>query len=145
MTPLEEDFFHALQQGPDDDVLRLVYADFLEEHGDEASAAQAELIRVQVELAALAPCDRWGAERAAELTARQNELLDRWERTWLGDWADVLDGWAFHRGLLEAVRADASVFLDHAADCFASWPTLRVAKLARAAGHLPELAASPWL
>src|SRR5262249_2568881 len=28
---------------------------------------------------------------------------------------------------------------------FALWPTLSVAKLARAAGHLPELAASPWL
>jgi hypothetical protein len=43
------------------------------------------------------------------------------------------------------VAADASVFLDRAADWFGRWPTLAVARLTRAAGHLPELAASPWL
>jgi uncharacterized protein (TIGR02996 family) len=145
MTSLDDGFFHALQQDPDDDTLRLVYADFLEERGDEASAARAELIRVQVELAAPAPLGRRAPERAGRLAARQDELLTRWERVWLGDWADVLEGWAFRRGLVEAVQADASVFLDHAPNWFAEWPTLTVAKLTRAGGHLPELAASPWL
>src|SRR5262245_48466591 len=139
MTVHDDAFFHALQQIPDDAVW-LVYADHLEEQGGAASA-RAELIRVQVELAALSPHD----PRAAELTRRQDELLAEWERVWLGDWADVLDGWAFRRGLVEAVRADASVFLDYAADWFAEWPTLTVARLTRAAGHLSELAASPWL
>src|SRR5262249_46536092 len=83
--------------------------------------------------------------RAEELAAIQDRLLAGWERVWLGELADVLDGWAFRRGFLEAVRADASVFLDHAEDWFAAWPTLSVARLTRAAGHLPELAASPWL
>jgi uncharacterized protein (TIGR02996 family) len=145
MTSHDDLFFHALQQDPDDDTLRLVYSDYLEERGDDAAAARAELIRVQVELAALAPLNRGAVERAAELTARQGKLLARWERVWLGGWAEVLDGWAFRRGLVEAVRADASVFLRHAADWFAEWPTLKVAKLTRAGGHLPELAASPWL
>jgi uncharacterized protein (TIGR02996 family) len=139
MTFRDDGFFHALQQDPQDDPLRLIYADFLEEYGDTAAAARAELIRVQVELAALSPLSR----RVAELSARQDELLARWERVWLGDRADMLDGWAFRRGLVEAVRADASVFLDNAADWFAEWPTLTVAKLTRAGGHLPELAASP--
>jgi uncharacterized protein (TIGR02996 family) len=141
MTFRDNGFFHALQQDPDNDALRLVYADFLEEYGDTALAARAELVRVQVELAALAPLSR----RAAALIARQNELLAEWERVWLGDWADVLSGWAFRRGLVEAVRVDAAVFLDNAADWFAEWPTLTVAKLTCASGHLPELAASPWL
>jgi uncharacterized protein (TIGR02996 family) len=145
MTFRDEGFFLALQQEPDDDALRLIYADFLQENGDDAAAAHAELIRVQVELAALAPISRQVVERFAELTARQNELLARWERVWLGDWADVLDGWTFRRGFVEAVRADAAVFLDHAQQWFAEWPALRVAKLARAGGHLAELAASPWL
>ncbi|HKB02106.1 MAG TPA: hypothetical protein VKD90_07795 [Gemmataceae bacterium] len=57
----------------------------------------------------------------------------------------MLDGWTFRRGLVEAIWLDASVFLDRAADLFAAFPTLTVAKLKRAAGHLPELAASPWL
>src|SRR5258707_2978965 len=137
----DDGFFHALQQDPNDHGLRLIYADFLEDRGDNVSTARAELLRVQVALAALSPL----SPRAVALTARQNELLARWERVWLGNWADVLDGWVFRRGLVEAVRADASVFLDNAADWFAEWPTLSVAKLTRAAGPLPELAESPWL
>jgi hypothetical protein len=35
--------------------------------------------------------------------------------------------------------------IDNAAEWFAEWPTLSVAKLTRAGGHLPELASSPWL
>ena len=62
-----------------------------------------------------------------------------------GDWAEALHGWKFRRGMLEAIQADASVFLDNAAEWFAEWPTLSVAKLTRAGGHLPELASSPWL
>jgi uncharacterized protein (TIGR02996 family) len=142
---LGEGFLHALQQEPDDNALRLIYADFLEEHGGAAEAARAELIRVQVELATPGPGTAAGAQRLTELTARQDELLAQWERTWLGDWAGVLDGWTFRRGFVEAVQADAAVFLDCAADWFAQWPTLSVAKLTRAGGHLPELAACPWL
>ncbi len=137
----DEGFFHALQQEPDDDLTRLVFADFLEDRGDDESSARAELIRVQIELAALWPL----SERAAQLVARQNELLARWGRVWLGPWADTLHGWTFRRGMVEAVHADASVFLDHAADWFAEWPTLTVAKLTRTGDHLPELASSPWL
>ncbi len=140
MTSLEDGFFHAFQEDSDD-ALRLIYSDFLEEQGDDPSIARAELIRVQVELATLAPNSR----RAQQLTARLNELLAQWERIWLEGWADVLDGWTFRRGLVEAIRADASVFLDHADDWFARWPTLTVARLTRARGHLADLAASPWL
>jgi uncharacterized protein (TIGR02996 family) len=141
MTVLDDGFFHTFQQDPDDDAPRLIYADQLDDRGDDPSAARAELIRVQVELARLSPL----SPRAAELIERQDELLEWGERLWLGEWADVLAGWTFRRGLVEAVRVDASVFLDRAADLFAAFPTLTVAKLTRAAGHLPELAACPWL
>ena len=141
MTALDDGFFHTFQQDPADDAPRLVYADWLDERGDDPSAARAELIRVQVELARLPP----HGPRAAELAERQDELLEWGERLWLGEWADVLAGWTFRRGLVEAIRVDSSVFLDRAADLFAAFPTLTVAKLMRAAGHLPELAASPWL
>ena len=140
MTFPDDGFFHALQQDSDD-TLRLVFADFLEERGDDASIARAELIRVQVEL------QRWSPlyPRFATLTDRQNELIETWERVWLGKWTKVLTGWSFRRGLVEAVCADASDFLEYADEWFAEWPTLSVVKLTRASGHLPELAASPWL
>jgi uncharacterized protein (TIGR02996 family) len=145
MALATEAFFHALQQDPDSDILRLIYADSLEERGDASAVAHAEFIRLQVELAAPAPLSRAASARVAELTARQAELLAEWEHTWLGGWAEVLQGWTFRRGLVEAVHADASVFLDHAEEWFAEWPTLTVAKLTRVGDHLPELAASPWL
>jgi uncharacterized protein (TIGR02996 family) len=141
MPVRDEGFLRALQEEPEDDPLRLIYADFLDDRGDPSSVARAELIRVQVELAAPAVTP----QRAEALEQRQRELLASWERTWLGDWADVLDDWTFRRGFVEGVRTDASVFLDHADDWLADWPTLRAAKLTRAAGHLDELAESPWL
>jgi uncharacterized protein (TIGR02996 family) len=141
MTALDVGFFHTFQEDSADDAPRLIYADWLDERGDEASAARAELIRVQVELARLPLL----SVRAAELVERENELLEWGERLWLGEWANVLDGWTFRRGLVEAIRLDVSVFLDRADDLFAAFPTLTVAKLSRAVGDLPELAASPWL
>lgn len=145
MTVLDEGFSLALQQDPNDDVTRLVYADYLDDQGDDESSARAELIRIQVELAATAPMGRWNAERRAAMAARQDELLAGWEQVWLGEWADVLNGWAFRRGFVEAVWADASVFLEHAAEWLRLWPTLSVVKLKRAGGHMHELASSPWL
>jgi uncharacterized protein (TIGR02996 family) len=141
----DEGFFHALQQNPEDDALRLVYSDYLEDRGDGQSLARAELIRVQVELASLSPTIPRAAERRTELTARQDRLVEQWQYVRLGDWAKVLQGWTFRRGLVVAVHAAAPDFLDHAPEWFDEWPTLAVAKLTRAEGHLPELAASPWL
>src|SRR5688500_17908994 len=101
----DDAFFHALQQEPDDDALRLVYADRLEENGGDPEAAHADLIRTQVRLAAVTPLTQDAREQAAELTARQDALLSRWQCVWLGDLADTLQGWTFRRGLVEAVHA----------------------------------------
>ena len=79
MTFRDDGFFHALQQDPNDDGLRLVYADFLEEHGDIASAARAELIRVQCELELLPGAD----PRYKTLEKRQQKLLNAWSKVWL--------------------------------------------------------------
>src|SRR5262245_17450169 len=58
----------AILDTPDDDGLRLVYADWLEEHGD---ASRAEFIRVQVERARLPAAD-----------PRQEGLKDRQGTLW---------------------------------------------------------------
>jgi uncharacterized protein (TIGR02996 family) len=46
----EEAFRQAIVESPDDDTPRLIYADWLDDHGD---ADQANLIRVQCRLARL--------------------------------------------------------------------------------------------
>jgi uncharacterized protein (TIGR02996 family) len=47
----EEAFLDALRSKPDDDVTRLVYADWLDEQGGAASTAKSEFLRLQCQLA----------------------------------------------------------------------------------------------
>lgn len=86
MSPDGDALLAAIRADPDDDTVRLVYADWLDERGE---AERAEFIRVQCELARhpcgsvvrrgmrhpLAPTCR-GCDRAATLLARERELLD---------------------------------------------------------------------
>jgi uncharacterized protein (TIGR02996 family) len=92
---------------PDDDLPRLVYADWLDDHGGPAGEARAEFIRVQLELARLPAED----ERRPELEARERRLRKRHEREWLGPLREDLHGWAFSRGFLAHVALEAALLL----------------------------------
>src|SRR5215471_4120084 len=61
-------FLQAILHQPDDDLPRLIYADWLEEQGDNI---RAEFIRIQCELAKLPRKD----SRRRELSAREIDLL----------------------------------------------------------------------
>src|SRR4051794_586533 len=77
----------AIRANPDDDTPRLVYADWLQEHGDED---RAELIRVQCELARLPGDRRVGRKRRPVLVAREAELLAAYRSVWPGELRRVL-------------------------------------------------------
>jgi uncharacterized protein (TIGR02996 family) len=72
-------FWAAIREAPQDDAPRLVYADWLDDHGE---AARAEFIRVQCALAKLGSDRRKGRKERARLEPREKELLaahgDRW-------------------------------------------------------------------
>jgi uncharacterized protein (TIGR02996 family) len=88
-------FLRAIAEHPDDDLPRLVYADWLDEHGDPA---RAEFIRVQCELTRLVPDDG----RRSELHVRERELLKAHGHGWSAEW-DGLRGVAwegFERGFV---------------------------------------------
>jgi uncharacterized protein (TIGR02996 family) len=104
--PENAPLLRAIHLSPDDNPLRLVYADWLEEQGDKACAARAELIRVQVELARPSPANK-SKRRRARLQARQQELLAAYEKDWLGPWADTPCRWVFVRGMPERIGAVA--------------------------------------
>src|SRR5260370_19777710 len=94
--PDEIAFLRTIQEQPHDDAPRLVFADWLEEHGD---TARAEFIRVQIDLAGLGNDD----PRRPALAARERELLDAHQRELiaaLGDWGR---GLRFATGMLEYV------------------------------------------
>ncbi len=65
-------FLRAIADNPDDDLPRLVYADWLDEHGEPE---RAEFIRVQCELARLPQDD----PRRNDAIERQQQLLLKYD------------------------------------------------------------------
>lgn len=70
----EQDLLHEIFATPDDDLPRLIYADWLDEKGDP----RGEFIRVQCELARLPNDD----PRCEKLRNREKELLEAYECSW---------------------------------------------------------------
>src|SRR3954466_8054358 len=93
----------AIRDRPDDDALRLVLADWLEDHGD---SEQAEFIRVRIERARLPDED----DRQAELEARERRLLLKHAERWVP--AELPLSWTrFRRGLPEGLCPDMPSWL----------------------------------
>ncbi len=125
-----EQYFRAVLDHPEDNQLRLIYADWLEECGDP----RGELIRVQVELEQTPHADlHWRA-----LKNRETDLLNEYLADWLGPsarrvWKGFADaqyqpffagrgGCRLHRGFRETARIRAKTFLEHADEIFAALP-----------------------
>jgi uncharacterized protein (TIGR02996 family) len=121
--PVNDALLAAVYAAPNDRQLRAVVADALLERGDP----RGELIALQLAQAA-----------HAEPTARERELLGRYERRWLGGLAAV--AWPgsvrFDGGFVIALelKRDASAIAE--AMTAAQWATLRVLRLPR--GRLAE-------
>jgi uncharacterized protein (TIGR02996 family) len=113
----ETDFLAAICAAPDDDDVRLVYADWLDEQGE---SFQAEYVRIAVEFCKIK--DEHDARRQA-LFDREQELErlhgDSWRQRLAGYLPDHLRSWfrsglSFVRGLPGWVDADVSRFAQDA-------------------------------
>jgi uncharacterized protein (TIGR02996 family) len=102
----DDAFLRAILAAPDDDTLRLVYADWLEEHGDPRS----EFIRIQIALAH-EPADSPGRP---PMEARERQLLECHQDAWLGALRPLLARWTFRRGFLDEIAVPAAVYLRYA-------------------------------
>ncbi|HVK12165.1 MAG TPA: TIGR02996 domain-containing protein [Gemmataceae bacterium] len=123
--PDDPAFIRAIAAAPDDDAPRLVYADVLDERGDEASVARAEFIRVQIERARLVPrTPRWN-----DLWHRDTALLD-WARRWREE-LPVVQGvtyGGFIRGFIDRVTVTIGATLPPAFESvFDAVPVRRLA------------------
>jgi uncharacterized protein (TIGR02996 family) len=129
----------AVLQNPDDDLIRLVYADWLQENGDED---RAEFIRFQIRLAAADPADepnRW------YLKARVKELLRLHLAEWEGAIRDQIGPYyelRFERGFLGRVSVTAAEFIRHGEEWFTQHP-IRTVGLCDISGECQRLAAAP--
>ncbi|ADV61130.1 repeat-companion domain protein [Isosphaera pallida ATCC 43644] len=137
-----EPFIEAIRNAPDDDGPVLIYADWLEERGH---SERAELIRVQLEAAALADTH----PRRAALKRRESQLKAIHRQSPLEDLPDlggrVIWG-GFDRGMVrEATFVHVSDFLEVAEDVFRLAPLEKIRFLNLEAKDLGRLADSPTL
>ncbi|MBA4063485.1 MAG: hypothetical protein C0501_07185 [Isosphaera sp.] len=142
MTDLEA-LYQAILADPDDDTLRLVYADALEEAGD---ARRAGFVRAHVQLARVPEYDPAWVRARYHDRARMS-FAARWMLE-LPPLPDGLD-WAreaFRRGLPAAVQADtAAAFVAHADELFAKYPVEAVELSVAPLREARAFADSPWV
>jgi carbon storage regulator CsrA len=140
-SPEEMAFVQAVLEAPDDEAIRLIFADWLEERGDPLG----EFIRTQCRLARL-PADD---PRRKALTDRERVLWAEHGAAWRLSLPPVLREAPFERGFVEAVHLTVSDFLASAAELFAAAPVRRL-RVQRPwsftpASQVPRLASSPYL
>ncbi|MFQ3593850.1 MAG: TIGR02996 domain-containing protein [Gemmataceae bacterium] len=97
-------FLEAVRESPDDDLNRLAWADWYEDHGEEARAT---FVRAQVQAARLPE----GPTRDA-LEDQADDLLACHERDWLDGLDSLAIDWQWQRGLLEGVTLSAARMLE---------------------------------
>src|SRR5687768_8236847 len=93
---LAQGFIRAIIESPDDDGIRLIFADWLEERGDP----RGEFIRLQVERA------RPGLDevRRERNRLREKKLLDAHGRQWVAPLRPWVREYQFSRGFVDRVR-----------------------------------------
>jgi uncharacterized protein (TIGR02996 family) len=131
----------AILAEPEDDSVRLVYADWLDEHGDQD---RAEFIRVQCELARLGASDR----RVQRLRHREKLLLRQHATEWAGSLRQLeCYGYiGFERGFVYSVRqVEAEEFLNHLPDFFERHPLQVVELVGVKPGEMSAIAACPHM
>lgn len=130
----EQALLSAAAANPDDDTLRLAYADWLDEHSGEVFATQAAFVRLQVRRSQLSPFD---PDRGSVLD-EEAAMLKNYRRGWNGrihhrlhrrglrNLVDARRGairrWDYHRGMVAQVAASADAFVDHADLIFSLGP-----------------------
>lgn len=127
-----EAFLTAIRDQPDDDSVRLIFADWLEERGDPRGA----FVRGQVQAAQLPPND----PLAVELREQETVLLVRHGHDWFGLLPRCTSHVRFVRGLLH-VNAEAPTLCENLASLGPVLPWIERLHLSfTESRHLKELA-----
>jgi uncharacterized protein (TIGR02996 family) len=121
---LGEALFQGILAEPEEDVPRLVYADWLEEQGDADLLARATFIRLQLDLARMSADDG----RRPELVEREAKLWKRYRVRWLDSVPKHLRGSGVHfqRGFLDEMTLQALAWARWSEKLFERQPLHRV-------------------
>jgi uncharacterized protein (TIGR02996 family) len=134
---MHEGFLERIRAEPDQDVHRLVYADFLDEHGD---SDRAEFIRLQVRLAR----GEAAPEETPALRRRERELLVAHELEWTAPLHGIVQRARFVRGFVERVTLLPEGFIQRGEELFRLAPVRHVI-ITDAGEQLSAIAGCPWL
>lgn len=116
---LEQGFLHAITTDPDDDIHRLVYADWLEENDQQP---RGEFIQLQCQIARMQPTD----PALPALQASANTILQEYQEEFLGILPRVADiVYQFRRGFVEVVQLPMSHSKHHLPRIFQHAPLLQ--------------------
>lgn len=107
-------FFREIVAAPEDDVPRLIYADWLEERGDPLGA----LIRIQCELARLEA----ESPRYVELRLEEWNLLHEYGDEWNGTLPKWVSSFERRRGFVERIALPYGKFHERADLLFEEYP-----------------------
>jgi len=128
-TNQHSNFLRAILDAPNDDLPRLIFADYLEESGE---ADRAEFIRIQCELAA--GCEN--SERKKPLESRQAELLAKYSEAWR---LPIRGPQAFRRGFVDSLWTSADVLLASEPELIVG-STVRTLRITSADKYIDNLA-----
>lgn len=114
MTLNHQPFLDEILHAPKDDNPRLIYADWLTEHGDP----RGEFIRIQCRRAELSfeSAEYW------ELRQQEQAMLAVHRQEWAGELPDLVYHYQFHRGFPSRIRIFSEPFLKNADKIFALTP-----------------------
>jgi uncharacterized protein (TIGR02996 family) len=115
---------HAIREYPDDDTARLVFADWLEEHGNDPD--RAEFIRVEIELSRTEPNSDAEERRRSYLFGRRADLLKMHKKEWLAPFTPYAKESSFERGFVQSLEVSAGAFVRNAEKWAALTPLTRV-------------------
>ena len=134
----EDAFLQTILEHPDDDIPRLVFADWLEEQGNPRGA----FIRLQCERAKLTQHDSaW-----KDLLAQEAALLREFDAEWSKPVLRYVDEVHYRRGFVEHIRVSAMKLLKTADRLFRAAPVSSIRlELNVSKNLLPGIAESPWL
>jgi uncharacterized protein (TIGR02996 family) len=126
----------AIVAQPDDDAARLVYADWLQEHGQER---RAQFIRAQVWAERAEP---FGPEARKQARLAES-LIEGFRGEWVRHLQQRLVAWGFRRGFVEHAEVNVATFARDAAELFRLEP-IRSLRLVRFASGLTTVALDPF-
>jgi len=132
----QQAFMNSIIDDPDDDLPRLIYADWLEEQGNP----RGEFIRLQCAMAELP----WYDPGQKALEFRANQLRKKHQREWVEELDLVNRNIDFQRGFIDNIVLTAKNFITQGEAYYRRTP-VHWMRLTRIASHIKDLVKSPNL